>query len=298
MLRPLLGTYRFLRGHPLAGADPLQTLGRYLRWQVGSRLLHAPVAMSFVNDARLLVESGMAGATGNVYAGLHEFEDMAFLLHLLRPNDLFVDVGANIGSYTVLAAKAIGARVLCFEPVPHTFAKLRDNLLLNDIAGSVDARQLCVGRAAGEVEITVGLDTMNHVVDGQGSSDQPTLRVSQVTLDDALAGAAPALMKLDVEGRELDALAGASTTLADARLRALIVEVNDSHAGPGGARPALETLLGGLGFECVRYAPFERKLLPDRTDVPRPNAIFVRGRDSVLERLQTAPAFRVLRRSV
>jgi hypothetical protein len=42
--------------------------------------------------------------SGNIYAGLHEFGDMAFVLHFLRAGDLFADVGANIGSYTVLAS--------------------------------------------------------------------------------------------------------------------------------------------------------------------------------------------------
>jgi FkbM family methyltransferase len=42
---------------------------------------------------------------------------MAFVLHLLRPDHKFVDVGANVGSYTVLAAGAVGAEVICIEPV-------------------------------------------------------------------------------------------------------------------------------------------------------------------------------------
>lgn len=46
----------------------------------------------------------MTGATGNWYCGLQEYEDMSFVLHALRPGDLFVDVGANIGSYSILAA--------------------------------------------------------------------------------------------------------------------------------------------------------------------------------------------------
>lgn len=57
----------------------------------------------------------MTGATGNIYVGLHEFEDMAFLLHVLRRTDLFVDVGANIGSYTILAGGAAGAKLLLNE---------------------------------------------------------------------------------------------------------------------------------------------------------------------------------------
>lgn len=62
-----------------------------------------PVAVPFVENTRLLVGTGMAGATGNVYAGLHEFQDMAFVLHALRPSSFFLDGGANVGVYTVVA---------------------------------------------------------------------------------------------------------------------------------------------------------------------------------------------------
>ena len=55
------------------------------------------------------------GATGNLYVGLHEFEEMAFLLHFLRRGDLFADVDANVGSYTILAAVAVGTEAIAFE---------------------------------------------------------------------------------------------------------------------------------------------------------------------------------------
>ena len=54
----------------------------------------------------------MTGATQNIYCGLQEFEEMAFLLHFLRKDDLPLDIGANIGSYTILAASSVGARTM------------------------------------------------------------------------------------------------------------------------------------------------------------------------------------------
>ncbi|WP_017364163.1 hypothetical protein, partial [Methylococcus capsulatus] len=102
----ILNTLSFLLNHPLSQGRKLPALARFVRWQLGSRLLPGEVVCPFVNDACLVVRPGMTGATGNLYVGLHEFEDMAFLLHYLRPEDLFVDVGANVGSYTVLAGGA------------------------------------------------------------------------------------------------------------------------------------------------------------------------------------------------
>ena len=100
-----------------------------------------PVAVNFVNETKLLVAPGMTGATGNIYTGLHEFQDMAFALHVLRPNDLFVDIGANVGSYTVLAA-SVGAKSISVEPIKIAFDHLMRNIHLNGISDRVDARNM------------------------------------------------------------------------------------------------------------------------------------------------------------
>lgn len=73
--------------------------------------------------------------------GLGEYADMAFCLHALRPEDLFCDVGANAGVYTVLAAAAVGSKVISFEPIPRTFNLLKANVHINGIADQVDARR-------------------------------------------------------------------------------------------------------------------------------------------------------------
>ncbi len=80
----LLNTYRFIANHPLTRDHKIHAMSRWLRWQFGSRVLGWPVVVPFVGDTRLLARPGMTGATGNIYCGLHEFEDMAFVLHFLR----------------------------------------------------------------------------------------------------------------------------------------------------------------------------------------------------------------------
>lgn len=289
-----LNTLRFLMRHPLTADRPAQALVRYLRWQVGSRIGPGPVAVAFVNDARLLVRRGMTGATGNIYTGLHEFEDMAFLLHALRAEDLFVDVGANIGSYTVLAAKVVGARVIAFEPIGSTFASLRDNIALNDVGGRVEALAACVGSSAGTVRMSANLDTVNHVLTPGASAPEAGVEVPVVSLDEQLAGRAPFLMKIDVEGYELEVLKGAARTLANPALHAVIMEINASGERYGRGDAELEAVMREHGFGAHRYEPFERRLasqLPGQHSGA--NTIFVRQPDVVRGRLRSAPAFRV-----
>lgn len=120
----LLRLITFVWNHPLNAGGRLQALGRVVRWQLASRLMEGPIAIPFVEGTSLFAMRGMTGATGNWYCGLHEVRDMAFVLHLLRSGDHFLDVGANVGSYAILACGAAGARVTAVEPIPETFAHL------------------------------------------------------------------------------------------------------------------------------------------------------------------------------
>ena len=149
MISELHRIHRFIRTHPLGARNKGKTWIRCLRWQLGSRLLNAPVVMPWLDKSCLVVERGMTGATGNLYCGLHEFADMALVLHYFsNASGSFVDVGANIGSYTILASKVCGASTIAIEPLPSTFERLKRNLAANGIGGSVEAHCSAAGSAA------------------------------------------------------------------------------------------------------------------------------------------------------
>lgn len=263
----------------------MRSFGRFIRWQVESRIYNE-VIVSWIDGTALAVHRGMTGATGNIYCGLHEFEDMAFLLHFLRPDDVFVDVGANVGSYTVLASGVCGAQTIAFEPDPKSFAALMRNVELNKIDGLVQCRECATGAEVGKIDFTVGLDTMNKVaLDKNG----PTAVVAIDTLDHGLDGKCPNLIKLDVEGFEGEVLKGASQTLNRAGLKAIITE--DSS-------PAVINVLRAAGFSVHSYDPLTRKLTAGRPRGPAPNSLFVRDSDYVQHRLINAARIHVLGRSL
>ena len=293
-LRGLRGTLRELWTHPLTRDRRGRTLARWLAWQAGSRLVGAPVAVPFVGPARLLVSPGMTGATGNVYCGLHELEPMAFVGHLLRPGDLFVDAGANVGSYTVLASKACGARVLAFEPVPATARRLDDNVRLNDVDHLVEVRPVGLADRAGDLAFVADLDTMNRVV-AAGEVHPGAVALPVARLDDELAGRpGPYVLKVDVEGFEEAVLAGAPALLADPALVALVIEVWDGEASPVLAR------LREAGLTAVRYDALTRALRPAAPgEAARGgNHLLVRSLEAARQRIASAPPLTVLGRAL
>lgn len=287
---PLAQLLTFVWNHPLNAGNKVAALGRVARWQAASRLLAGPFALPFVEDTSLLVCRGMTGATGNWYCGLHEVADMAFVLHFLRPGDHFLDVGANVGSYTVLAAGAAGATVTSVEPVPTTFLHLQRNIALNGLSSAVTAWQGGLSDTAGLLKFTEGLDTMNHVVAAEETGPAVDVRVR--TMDDLLGPDAPVLIKIDVEGHERAVLLGATRTLADPRVLAVVMETNGSGARYGFSDEQVAALMVGHGFSPRGYDPFARRLL--EASHAGGNTIFVRDVTVVETRLRTSRKYRLV----
>lgn len=289
----LLKTIKFIATHPLNRGDALGAVARFVKWQIASRLVPGPVIVDWVNGARFVVRSGDKGLTGNLYTGLHEFRDMAFLLHFLRADDLFVDVGSNVGSYTILACAAVGARGIAFEPVPGTFGRLVENVRVNGMADRVVCVNKGVGDRSGTISFTSDGDTTNHALsDGEQSGSR--IEVEITTLDAALAGAVPSLMKIDVEGYETPALEGALRTLGDPGLSVVIMELNGSGSRYGFDESRILRSMIDHGFRTFSYDPFARKLSSlDGKNLGEGNTLFVRNLPLVEERLRTAQSLTI-----
>ncbi|MBP1152324.1 FkbM family methyltransferase [Methylocaldum sp. BRCS4] len=290
----LLSTLSFIVNHPLNSERRLASIKRFVTWQIGSRLVPGAVAVPFVNETRLLTRPGMTGATGNLYCGLHEFEDMAFVLHFLREEDLFVDVGANIGSYTVLAAGAVGARTISIEPIEATFSSLLDNVRINGLDDRVRAMNLGVGGESGTLRFTQASDTTNHVV-SSADSEGDTIDVRIESLDSVLAGESPRLIKVDVEGFETEVIGGAEQTFSNPALIAALMELNGSGDRYGFDEDKLHQMVLEYGFESYSYVPLERRLvsLNGKKNLSG-NTLYIRDVGTVAKRLREAPKYSVL----
>jgi FkbM family methyltransferase len=286
---PLVSSLRFIATHPLSKGCEIQSILRFARWQIGSRLIKGMVIHDWVGGSRFLVRHGDTGLTGNVYTGLHEFADMGYLLHVLRASDLFVDVGANLGSYTILACAAIGARGFAFEPAPETYHRLVENVRLNRAEERVKCLNVGVGRAECVVKFLNGSDTTNHIA-AADEHGVDTINVRICTLDAALDGESPAVAKIDIEGYEEPALEGAQNMLGSASLHTVIMELNGSGRRYGHDESRILMMMSDHGFKAYSYDPLERKLQElGRRRVASGNTLFVRNLALVSERIASAP---------
>ena len=254
---------RFLFNHPLTRNQKIKSFIRFISWQLGSRLLGKSIVHEWVCGSKFLARKGETGITGNIYAGLHEFNDMGFLLHVLREEDLFVDVGANIGSYTILASAAVGAKTIAFEPARETFDRLIDNIRINGIESKVEAINKGVGEIDSKQIFSLSLlDTKNHILpnDQFDICIKNKCEIEVVSLDNVLKDKSPTFIKIDVEGYEKNVLLGSSKLLKNESLNVVIVEINGSGKRYGINDKEIIDILTSNNFKMYEYHPLERRL--------------------------------------
>lgn len=287
----IISLIKFISFHPLNEKNKIKSICRFLKWQLNTRLNPYPVIYQYTDKAKLIIQKGMTGATGNLYCGLHEYNDMAFLLHLLRKEDLFIDIGANIGSYTVLASGHVGSDTFSFEPVPSTFSHLTNNISINKISDKVSAFNIALGAQVGNVDFTSSYDTVNHVAN---KDETNIISVPIETLDNILQNQKiPILLKIDVEGFETEVIKGACNTLTQNGLKAIIIELNGSGARYNYDEKQIHQTLINLDFKPFQYNPKERTLTSiDKFGVH--NTIYIRDLNFVEQRLMTASKLKIL----
>jgi FkbM family methyltransferase len=157
-----------------------------------------------------------------------------------RAGEVLVDVGANVGMYTVFAAKTRGVRVLAFEPESQNYGLLNRNLMLNGLGESVKAYCLALSDAAGFSELHLAtLDAggschqLGEKVDFNHRPAQPKFSQGCVAarLDDLVRDGIvppPQHIKIDVDGFEPKVIAGAGQVLRAPTTRSLLIEVNQN----------------------------------------------------------------------
>jgi FkbM family methyltransferase len=183
--------------------------------------------------------------------------------------DVLVDVGANVGMYSVWAAKTRGAAVYAFEPEAQNYALLNRNIALNGLDAQVKAYCLALSDQAGYSELYLSnqqiggsCHSLGERVDFKHEPMKPVYSQGCVAarLDDLVAQGVvpmPAHLKIDVDGIEPKVIAGARKVLADRKLRSLLIETNRNLADHVRMVAELESL--GFRFDPAQVAAAERK---------------------------------------
>jgi FkbM family methyltransferase len=208
---------------------------------------------------------------------------MAFLLHVLRPGEVFVDVGANVGAYTVLASAVVGAACVSIEPAADSYALLERNIRINSIGHLVNATCCAAGKCDETRKFTVARGPRSSFVSDEyvGQSVEVVVR----PLDTLLADQPTTMWKVDVEGSELEVLEGATHAIASPSLLAVILEAHNTE---------IVQFMQSFGFETAVYHPFTRDITKAAGRASTKNHLWLRDIGAVEMRCRQGPTYRIL----
>jgi FkbM family methyltransferase len=218
-------------GHFLRLTPYFRGKGRLMNWW-GSHLRKGDQRMALLPDGSWLRVNMDVPYERCVWLQMEEWDELVYLRRKLRKGDIFLDVGANIGLWTLVAASAVGPEgaVLSFEPNPATYEHLVYHVRLNSKNGIVRPVQAAVSSAIGSVafrcESNHNVSSIADHLAGPNVIQAATVTLDAAVFEQRLRGLVTGI-KLDTEGHELAVLEGASKLL-QAHRPWLVVEFNTS----------------------------------------------------------------------
>jgi FkbM family methyltransferase len=222
---------------------------------------------------------------------LYEADVAHVMMRVLHDGDVALDVGANIGFFTVMMAKltAPGGRVAAFEPGPDNLARLRRNIATAGV-DNVTVIEQPASDAAGPIRFYLNSDVSGgHALWDPGSFPGNTKSLAEPRIARAMATTLdavvqeldlppPRLIKIDTEGAEHRVLAGATGLLRDRRVPYIVAELHDFGLHQLGSSPReLRRFMQGFGYATfgLYYDGAMPKLIPPDTELQPPHIINV-----------------------
>jgi FkbM family methyltransferase len=194
-----------------------------------------------------------------IRSGCYEPDTMEFIRSYLRPGMVFLDVGAHVGQYTLVASGLVGSqgRAHAFEPHPLLYEALRRNVARNHCTNVVvNGTAVCASDGDSELVLATADNYGASSLAAGGADSGARSHVRSVTLDSYVRMEGMSridLIKIDIEGGELAALMGAGGVLRDHWDVALVVEICDRHARRFGySVEDIEAHLRSQGFQLFR----------------------------------------------
>ena len=246
--RIFLGTHRF------RGAN------RVNRVLGGRGLPRGPVACSVLGNRWLIVDPSQDAYQRHLFlSGEYEPGTLNLMREVLRPGDVFVDAGANLGLMTIHAAALVGneGAVVAFEPSPQICQILRQNVSLNACT-NVEVHEVALGERSGNAtfyarpEINSASGTLIASPDSQAQTQVPVRTLTESL--DARHRNRLRLIKIDVEGYELPVLRGSRGLLTESPQPILCVEFGEDSQENSQQAAHVEFMKAIGGYEPFVFA--------------------------------------------
>jgi FkbM family methyltransferase len=252
-----------LWNHPGNASAKLSGVARYVNWQIHKRCFRRNLPFKYHGFMLPGFRDSHSMSAAYYFSGYPDWWEMRFMQDYLRPGDRFLDVGANVGLYSIFAAALVGVdgQVDAFEPASIPANRLQQAIELNQLDGRINVHRLAVSDKSGSVEFGFAADDCQSHVRRNGEEAGDSISVPAVRLDEYCAGRTYAMAKFDIEGHEPLALSGASGMLANGNPRVMQIEMAGYSKLFGVPTSEFVQRLADVGYDCFCYDPTSKRLL-------------------------------------
>lgn len=279
--------------HPANRQSRLKAVLFATYWQVYKRLTGQALDIAYHGYRLRCYPHSHSASRVIYYSQLPDYWEMSFICDYLREGDNFIDCGANIGSYSLLARSKIGSQghVDAFEPNQSTADLLRENVKLNQL-NNITVHQCGVAESAAQINLVLTGDDCTSYIDANKKQNQQTVdsnHIQVVRLDEYLDDKIYAMAKFDIEGYEPFAIRGAKKWLENANPPVMLVELAGYSKRHGISTSDFVDELKKQGYFTAIYCPESKAIIRTdehwKTGADNVLAIAERHQDSVSQRL-------------
>jgi len=208
--------------------NPYKATAKHILWQFRKLLNNFPCDL-YVNSLKVRIKDlSIANSSGALINGVGYYDpnNMYFLERIFSNNlySTFFDVGANIGFYSLIAAKSSCSKIFAFEPHPYTYQLMNENIQINNFSNKIKSQPYALGCIDGIVSYTdFPGSSLNHVIENPAAK---TIEV-KITRGDSFCNKyllVPEVIKIDVEGYENEVIMGFGSLIEKAHI--LLIECN------------------------------------------------------------------------
>lgn len=290
LLKESCSLARTIYSHPYNRRKPFFALYRLLRWQLDKKLSSKGRVYTYWGTRKITCYPDSHESMWLVYNYYMDWDEFHFIKRYVREASVVLDVGANIGVYTLWISQYLGneGRLIAFEPDPQNCRRCAENLEQNNLE-MVRLEQTALSNRSGKLELSIGKDMENHLMPDDAATS-PSIAVQGTTLDEYCRLhdiARIDFLKIDVEGAESLVLQGAENALARSMIGVIQLELTNALKRYGIDRADLVELLHKHDYSLYTYSCIENQLhaVQEPNETPQ-NVYAIHDIDEVRSRLQ------------
>lgn len=264
----------FLYKHPYNKRYPFFALKRFIEWKIIKLFKFENYKKTIWNNRKIYLNYDSFQSMWIMYNWLVDWEEFNLIKDFVKWDTCCVDVGANMGFYTIWLSKFTN-NILSFEPNPKNFRRLNQNISANNANDQIRAYNIAVGQVNADVRFTTNLDGENHISIHNLDENSTVVckRLETILFDNKIEQVA--YLKIDVEGFEFEVLKGLGRYIENRKIDIIQIEINKSISNSGSTVKQLLAYIFANDLQLCSYSVLEKQLKIEHYKKERENYFLV-----------------------